>query len=85
MLEKKVLVEISVPAAGKKFDVYIPLDCKMYLVNEMVATSLSELSEGRFLGNKDSVLCDAETGIVFNANKFVDELNIKNGSKLILM
>lgn len=85
MLEKKVLVEISVPSVGRKFDVYIPLDCKMYLVNEMVASSIGELSEGRFLPSKDSVLCDAETGIIFNSNKYVDELEIKNGKSLILI
>ena len=33
----------------------------------------------------DAVLCDAQTGIIFNINIEVAELGIKNGSQLMLI
>ena len=39
-MNNKALVEISVPAAGQKYDVYIPLESKMSEVVKMVAGAL---------------------------------------------
>jgi len=84
-MNKKALVEISVPAAGQKFDVYIPMESKMGEVVVMVAGVLSDLSGGSYKATKDAVLCDADTGVVFNVNMEVAELGIKTGSHLVLI
>lgn len=81
----KVLVEIMLPAADRIFDVYIPLDSKMGEVLQMVNMALSDLSEGKYQARKDAILCDAETGIIYNINLEVAELEIKNGSRLLLI
>jgi hypothetical protein len=81
----KVLVEIFLPAADRSFDVYIPLESKMSEVVTLVAALLSELSDGKYKATKDAVLCDAETGIIYNINLAVAELGIKNGSRLMLI
>ena len=81
----KALVEIQVPAAEKTFDVYIPLDCKMGVVLKLVSKCLSQLSNNKYESDDNSVLCDAHTGIIFNNNLFINELGIKNGSKIILI
>lgn len=81
----KVLVEISVPAAAQKYDVYIPLETRMSDVVAMVAGALSDLSGGKYKATKDAVLCDADTGVIFNVNIEVAELGIKNGSRLMLI
>lgn len=81
----KALVEINVPAAAQKFDVFIPLDSKMSDVVKMVATALSDLSEGKYKATEDAILCDADTGMIFNVNIEVAELGIKNGSRLMLI
>ncbi|CEE03270.1 hypothetical protein BT1A1_3489 [Caldibacillus thermoamylovorans] len=81
----KVLVEIFLPAANQSFDVYIPLESRMSEVLVLVSSLLSDLSDGKYKATQDAVLCDAETGIIFNINMTVFELGIKNGSKLMLI
>ena len=84
-MNDKALVEIYVPAAAKKFDVYIPLESKMSDVVVMVAGALSDLTGGRYKATRDAILCDADTGIIFNVNMEVAELGIKTGSRLMLI
>ena len=67
-MNNKALVEIAVPATTQKFDVYIPLESKMSEVIKMVSGALSDLSDGKYKATDDAVLCDADTGIIFNIN-----------------
>lgn len=85
MMNNKILVEISVPAAAQKYDVYIPLESRMSDVVAMVSTALSDLSGGKYKATKDAILCDADTGVIFNVNIEVAELGIQNGSRLMLI
>ena len=85
MLSNKALVEISVPAAAKKFDVFIPLSSKMSEVIQLVSSALSDLSDGNYKATEEAILCDADTGIIFNINMEVAELGIKTGSRLMLI
>ena len=84
-MNNKALVEISVPAAGQKYDVYIPLDCKMGDVVTMLAGALSDLSNGRYQATGEAVLCDANTGTIFDINTEVAELGIQTGAQLVLI
>jgi hypothetical protein len=81
----KVLVEIFLPAAGMSFDVYIPLESKMSEVLVLVSSLLSDLSDGKYKASGSAVLCDAESGIIYNINMAVAELGIQNGSRLMLV
>lgn len=84
-MNNKVLVEILVPAAAQKYDVYIPLESKMSEVVVMVAGALSDLSNGKYKATNEAILCDADTGAIFDVNIEVAELGIKNGSHLMLI
>ena len=84
-MKNKVLVEISVPAADKSFDVFIPLESKMYDVMTMVSSLLSDLSDGRYQATSTAVLCNGETGDIYDVNMEIAELGIKNGSRLMLI
>ena len=84
-MKNKVLVEIFVPAAAQKYDVYIPLEIKMSEVVTMVSSALSDLSNGNYKATKDAILCDADTGNIFDVNIEVAELGIKTGSRLMLI
>lgn len=81
----KVLVEILVPAAEKSFDVFIPQTSKMSEIVALTSKALSELSNGKFKPDSTSIICDAKTGHIFNINASIYELEIKNGSKLMLI
>ena len=84
-MNNKVLVEIFVPAAGQKYDVYIPLESKMSEVVVMVASALSDLSNGSYKATNEAILCDADTGDIFDVNMEVAELGVKTGSRLMLI
>lgn len=84
-MNNKALVEISVPASSQKFDVYIPLECKMSEVIAMVSNALSDLTNGNYKANDEAILCDADSGIIYNVNMEVAELGIKTGTRLMLI
>ena len=84
-MNHKVLVEIFVPASGESYDVFIPLESRMSEVVELVSEAIGELTGGRYLGTRDSLLCDRESGMIYNMNMAVAELGIENGTRLMLI
>ncbi len=84
-MNNKILVEVFVPAASQKYDIFIPLESKMSEVTKLVANALSDLSEGKYRATEQAVLCDANTGDIFDVNIEVGELNLENGSRLMLI
>lgn len=81
----KVLVEIFVPVLDKNFEIFIPLQSPMYEVLGLVKKAITELSDGRFMANSNTTLCFREEGTIININLSVYELEIRNGSKLMLI
>ena len=84
-MNKKALVEIYVPATGETYDVFIPYASKMGEVVLLIAAAINDLSQGKFEAKHDAVLCDADTGTIYSAGRTVSELNITNGSRLMLI
>ena len=82
---EKVLVEIFVPVLNRSFDVFIPLQSPMYEVLELIKKAISEMSDGRFIANQNTTICHREDGSILNINLSVYELEIRNGSKLMLI
>ena len=82
---EKVLVEIFVPVLDRSFDVFIPLQSPMYEVFELIKKAISEMSDGRFIANQNTTICHREDGSILNINLSVYELEIRNGSKLMLI
>ena len=84
-MNNKALVEISVPAAAQKFDVFIPLESRMSEVIRLVSSAVSDLTGGKYRATGDAILCDADTGRIYNINVEVAELSIRTGSRLMLI
>jgi hypothetical protein len=81
----KILVEVYLPALGKSFDAFIPIESKLSEVIMLLAKALSDLSNGSYIASEDAILCDIATGNIFNINLSASELGLKNGSKLMLI
>ena len=81
----RILVEIYLPALGRAYDVYIPLAMRLHEVRKLLNHALGELSGGTVSGNSETILCDRETGMPFDINSSALELNLKNGSRLMLI
>lgn len=81
----KVLVELYVPSLGKSYDVYIPLTSRVAEVKVLLAKAIGDLSEGGYPPMNEVLLCDYITGKEYDVNLKVYELEIDNGSKLMLI
>lgn len=81
----KILIDVLVPAANRSFEIYIPLDLKFYEITLLVSKIISELSNGLFISNDDSILCERAIGDILNINMSARELKLKNGAKLMLL
>ena len=81
----KVLVEVYVPVLDRSFDIIIPLRSPMFEVLELIKKAVKEMSDGRFIANENTAICHRENGTIININLSVYELEIKNGSKLMLI
>ena len=81
----KVLVEVYVPVVDRSFDIFIPLRSPMFEVLELIKKAVKEMSDGRFIANENTAICHRENGTIININLSVYELEIRNGSKLMLI
>lgn len=81
----KVLVDVFVPVLDRSFEVFLPQQSPMYEVLELLKKAVKEMSDGRFNADENTAICRREDGAVININLSVYELEIRNGSKLMLI
>lgn len=81
----KIMLEVRLPVANKYYDVRVPANSCIGDVLPLLEQALEELEKGYYLAKGDSVLCDGETGKIFDLQMTVREAGIVNGSKVILM
>ena len=82
---EKVLIEVFVPVLGESYDVFIPLTSPMYEVLELLKRAVTEMSDGRFIADESTAICHREDGTIININLSVYELELRNGSKLMII
>ncbi len=85
MIDNKVLVSVKVPLLEDEYDVYIPVNRKVYSVIDMLKKSLFDLSGQSFDVSKDYNLYSATTGNIYDINMIVRDTDIRNGSSIVLL
>ena len=81
----KVLVNIYVPILNVAYDVFVPVQLQLFEVIGLVKKAIADLSEGRFIPSEETTLAFRSNGSILNVNRTVYELNIGNGTKLLLI
>lgn len=81
----KMIAELYVPAAQKRFDVRIPLDLRVHELTRLLSKLLSEVEPGSYAFDADAVLCEYQTGNVYSASLTPREMGWKNGIRLLLL
>jgi hypothetical protein len=81
----RILVSVYVPAAGRAYDVSLPLALRLSQVMPLVARTLTELSDGRYSAGPDAALCDRASGSFLNAECTLWELGLRDGAQLMLI
>ena len=80
----KLLIEVYVPSIGSTFDVSIPRNSMVSEILPLIVTAVTQLSDGLFVPN-DTALCNGTTGAIYCHNMSVDDMQLKNGSRLMLI
>ena len=80
----RLLVGIYVPAIGSTFDVSIPHHARVFELLPLISHAVERLSNGLFVPN-DPALCNGTTGVIYNNNMSVEDMELQNGSRLMLV
>ena len=82
---ERILVEVFLPSSNTSYDIFISPESVLSEVLSLISSALSSLAQGEFRASNDTILCDADSGKIFDINTSVAELVIKNGSRLMLI
>ena len=74
----KVLVKLYVPTIEKEYDIWIPLNRRIY-------KAIKEFTNGEYNPSKFPVLYDRKTAKPYDINLTIGESTIRNGSEIILI
>lgn len=81
MFDNKLLVNLYVLSLDRKFEIFIPVDEKIGNILKLLENSLSEYN----MITNDKTLLNLYNGQIYNNNDVIRNIDIKNGTKLILM
>lgn len=82
---EKILAEVSVPAIGKSYDVFLPGSISIDQAAQMLNSVFAGLNEEYFRVSSQMVLCDKDNGVIYNPEDLVEDTRIMNGSRLLLI
>ena len=85
MMTNKIIVKLYVPILEKKYDVFLPINKKIYNIVKLLVKALNEFSGESFNPELLPVLYDKITAEPYDYNLTVKESNIKNGTEIILI
>ncbi len=85
MKVNKVLVKLSVPVIEEEYDIWLPINKKLYKIVNMLVKSVNELCGGSYRPSKMPLLYDKDTAEVFDMNLNAKDNNIRNGTEIILI
>ena len=81
----KVLVRLYVPSMEKEYNIWIPLNKKIYTVTTLIAKGIREMTDGIYDPKKLPILYNRETGVNYKLDDVVKDTDIVNGSELIFI
>lgn len=84
-MNDKILVIVYLPAAYKQFEVMLPIKGNMMEIQSALSKMLADLSGGLFSPSSTTMLLDKRTGNHIGINATVEELQLRNGSQLLLI
>ena len=82
-----LLVEVFVPTLNAHYDLFIPRNASVQEILPLI-TNIAE-RYANFTFSKETkehaVLCDGETGQIYSYRMTVNDMGLKNGSRLLLI
>ncbi len=84
-MENKVLVKLLVPEIDEEYDIFLPINKKIGNIIILLNKAINEMSNNVFIENNYSELYNATTGQTYEPNILLNDTNIRNNTKLILI
>lgn len=84
-MKNKLLIELIVPEIDQKFNLFIPINKKIGNVIVLLNKSVSELTNGLYIGSSTTSLYNRQTGNKYNIDDLVRNTDIRNGVSLVLI
>ena len=84
-MKNKVLVELYVPTIDEIYNLYLPVNRKIGNIIALLNKSLTEVTNGEFVGNEYTMLYNRNTGEMYDVNLSLRETNTRNGSSIVLL
>lgn len=81
----KVLVKLYLPTIGEEYDIWIPLNRRIYTVIKLIVKAINEFTNGEYAPARLPILYDKKTAKPYDINLTIGESTIRNGSEIILM
>lgn len=81
----KVMIELNIPVTGASYDILLPKTISVSQAGKLLAGFFTGMTGGAYMPSEDTVLCSMEDGRIYNVNSSVENLHLKNGSKLMLI
>lgn len=81
----KILVKLYIPMLGKEYDVWIPINRRIYNVVRLMVKGLNELTNGEYSPKIMPLLYDKNTSLPYSLDMTIRESGIKSGSEIVLL
>lgn len=81
----KVLVKIIFPKIDKQYDVWLPVNKKVYDAINLLIKGVNELNDGIYQTKEMPSLYNKMSGECYALNIKIEDTNIKNGTELVLI
>ena len=81
----KVLIKLYVPVFEEQYDVWLPLNKKIYEVTDLLIKAVEDFSGGYYKPEKKPILYDKISAEPYNINLTVKKAGIKNSTEIILI
>ena len=81
---RKKLVGLYVPAAQMHFDLLVPTELKIYVLTKLLVNGVAEMSEGRFVPSRKSMLTLRDPDILLHPDRTLSQYNVSDGTQMIL-
>ncbi len=81
----KILVKLYIPMMDRVYDVWIPINRRIYNVIRLMVKAIYELTNGEYRPKVMPLLYDRHTALPYDVNMSIRESAIKSGSEIVLL
>lgn len=82
-MDNKILVMVYVPILNQEYDCFIPIGGTIGMIKKTIVDTIGKFNEIEIL--KQVKVFDKDSSILYDDNKLVKDVNMKNGTKLLLI